>query len=120
MLRKLPKKPKRESRFRSQRHCNHIRGHACVVCDAEAPIEVAHVRLGSGTGMGQKPHDYLAVPLCGGPQGCHQRQHTMGEATFWGHWSSYHGRGVEAIIEELIRTSPVRHEIEAHRRERGA
>ena len=52
LIRKLPKKPKRETRFRSQRHLNHVRSHACVVCDAEAPIEAAHVRLGSGAGMG--------------------------------------------------------------------
>jgi hypothetical protein len=106
MLRKLPKKPKRESRFRSQRHLKHVRSHACVICDAEAPIEAAHVRLGSGAGMGQKPHDYFAVPLC---KDCHQSQHTKGERTFW------QDRDVQAIMGELIRTSPVRREIEAHR-----
>ena len=109
MIRKLPKKAKRETRFRSQRHLNHVRQHACVVCDASAPIECAHVRMGSGAGMGQKPHDYRALPLCGGPEGCHQRQHREGEATFW------QGRDPEAILGELIRTSPVRREIEAHR-----
>lgn len=112
MLRKLPKKPKRETRFRSQRHLNHVRSHACVVCDAEAPIEAAHVRLGSGAGMGQKPHDYYAVPLCGWREdnvGCHRRQHAIGEKTFW------KDLDVQAIMGELIRTSPVRREIEAHR-----
>jgi hypothetical protein len=106
MIRKLPKKAKRETRFRSQRHLNHVRGHACVVCDASAPIEAAHVRLGSGAGMGQKPHDYRALSLC---KGCHTRQHTIGEATFW------QGRDVEAILAEFICTSPARREIEAHR-----
>lgn len=110
MIRKLPKKPKRETRFRSQRHLNHVRQHACVNCDAEAPIEAAHVRLGSGAGIGQKPHDYYAVPLC---KACHQSQHTQGERTFW------HGKDVQAIMGELIRTSPVRREIEAHRAEQG-
>ena len=106
MLRKLPKKPKRETRFRSQRHCTHIRSHACVNCDAEAPIEVAHVRIGSGAGMGQKPHDYWAVPLC---RDCHARQHNIGERTFWD------GKTLPLIIEALIGTRPVRREIEAHR-----
>ena len=106
MIRKLPKKAKRETRFRSQRHLNHVRGHACVVCDASAPIEAAHVRLGSGAGMGQKPHDYHALALC---KDCHARQHTIGEATFW------QGRDPEAILAEFIKTSPVRREIEAHR-----
>ena len=109
MLRKLPKKPKRETRFRSQRHLSHVRSHACVVCDAEAPIEAAHVRLGSDGGMGSKPSDFYAVPLCGGATGCHQRQHTVGERTFW------QDKDPQAIMGELIRTSPVRREIEAHR-----
>jgi hypothetical protein len=108
MLRKLPKKPKRETRFRSQRHLTHVRSFACVCCDAEAPIEAAHVRLGSDGGMGSKPSDFYAVPLCGGPAGCHQRQHREGERTFW------QGKDPHAIIDELIRTSPVRREIEAH------
>jgi len=109
LIRKIPKAPKRSTRWRSQAHCSHVRSHACVVCDAEAPIEVAHVRLGSGAGMSQKPDDWRTVPLCGGPAGCHHRQHTIGEATFW------RSTDVEAIIEELIRTSPKRREIEAHR-----
>ena len=112
MIRKLPKKAKRETRFRSQRHLSHVRGHACVVCDASAPIEAAHVRLGSGAGMGQKPDDWNAVALCGGPDGCHTRQHTVGEQTFWA------GRDVRAIIEEFINTSPVRREIRAAQKER--
>ena len=106
LIRKLPKSPKRETRFRSQRHLNHVRSHACVNCDAEAPIEAAHVRLGSGAGMGQKPHDYFAVPLC---KACHAAQHTQGERTFW------QDKSVQAIMGELIRTSPVRREIEDYR-----
>ena len=115
-IRKIAKAPKRSSRFRSQKHLNHVRSHACVVCDASAPIEVAHVRLGSGAGMGQKPHDYLAVALC---KGCHRRQHEQGERTFWGAWEQYHERGVQAIMGEFIASSPVRREIEAHRAEHG-
>lgn len=109
MLRKLPKKPKRETRFRSQRHLKHVRSFACCACDSEVNIEAAHVRLGSDGGMSMKPSDFYAVPLCGGPHGCHQRQHTQGERTFW------HGKDVQAVMGELIRTSPVRREIEQHR-----
>lgn len=107
-LRKLPKKAKRDGRFRSQKHCGHIRQHACVVCDASAPIEVAHLRLGSGAGMGQKPHDWQATPLC---KSCHAKQHLIGEETFWREAE----RDPLAIIEALIRTSPDRRKIEAHR-----
>jgi hypothetical protein len=110
LIRKLPKKPKRTERFISPRHRNHIRQHACVRCGAEAPIECAHVRLGSMAGISRKPDDFRAVSLCGGPDGCHQLQHTVGEASFW------QGRDVEALIAEFIRTSPVRREIEAHQR----
>lgn len=108
LIRKLPKAPKRSSRWRSQAHCNHVRSHACVVCDAAAPIEVAHVRLGSGAGMGEKPHDYLTVPLC---KSCHHTQHTRGERSFWGDVLI----DPQAVIAELIATSPKRREIEAHR-----
>jgi hypothetical protein len=109
LIRKIAKAPKRSSRFRSQKHLNHVRSHACVVCDAEAPIEAAHVRLGSDGGMGSKPSDYYAVALCGGATGCHQRQHTVGERTFW------QGRDPQAIIAAFIASSPARREIEAHR-----
>lgn len=109
MIRKLPKRKRTTDRWQSQRHRNHVRGHACVMCDAEAPIEVAHIRLGTDGGMGKKPSDFWTVPLCGGPEGCHARQHREGERTFWGN------RDPRAICEALIRTSPVRREIEAHR-----
>lgn len=99
---RLPKKQKRETRWRSQKHCNFIRSHACSVCHATAPIEVAHVRLGSGAGLGQKPHDYRTVSLC---RECHMRQHTLGEATFWA------DRNVEALIDAFCAASPVAREI---------
>ena len=63
--------------------------------------------------MGKKPSDYYTVALCGGPDGCHARQHRVGEQTFW------QGKPLHAIIAQFIKTSPVRHEIEAHMRERG-
>jgi len=108
LIRKLPKKKRVSDRYTSQRHRNHVRGHACVVCDAEAPIEVAHVRLGTDGGMSKKPSDYYTVSLC---KDCHARQHTEGERTFW------RGKNVGDIIEAFIRTSPVRAEIHQHRRD---
>jgi hypothetical protein len=110
MIRKLPKKVKRDGRFRSQRHLSHIRSHACVVCDASAPIEAAHVRIGSGAGMGQRPHDFFATSLC---KDCHQRQHTVGERTFW------QGKDVGAIIRAFIKTSPAAREIRQFMAENG-
>ncbi len=110
---RIQKKQKRASRWRSQAHCNFVRSHACCMCGSTAAIEVAHVRNGSGAGLGQKPDDWRTVSLCGTPRGCHHRQHTQGEQTFW------QGKDVEALIEAFIAASPKRHEIERVRKERS-
>jgi hypothetical protein len=105
---RIPKKPKRQSRWRSQAHLSFVRSHACSNCGSMAAIEAAHVRLGSHTGIGQKPDDFRAVSLC---RDCHQRQHT-GEATFW------KDRNVEDLIAAFIKASPKRREIEQEMKER--
>jgi hypothetical protein len=107
---RIPKKPKRASRWRSQAHCNFVRQHACTNCGSVVAIEVAHVRKGSGAGIGQKPDDWNTVSLC---RECHQMQHSMGEDSFWG------DRDPRAVIAAFIQASPRRMEIEALRRERG-
>lgn len=107
--RKIPKAPKRSSRWRSMSHCNFVRGHACSVCDSTSGIEVAHVRLGSGAGMGQRPDDWRTVSLC---RDCHATQHRVGERTFW------HGIDVEKLIEAFCKASPKAHEIRQAKRER--
>lgn len=108
---RLPKKAKRSTRWRSVAHCNHVRGHACSIdgCTGR-PIEVAHVRLGSGAGVGQKPDDFRTLSLC---RDHHAEQHRAGERTFW------QGRDVEALIAFFNRTSPKRREIEEAMKERG-
>lgn len=111
---RIPKKAKRATRWRSQAHCNFVRSHACSMCGSTAAIEVAHVRLGSGAGIGQKPDDWNTVSLCGGPQGCHARQHREGERTFWVDLDQPY-----QLVEAFIKASPKRHEIEQVRRERG-
>jgi len=103
---RIPKATKRSSRWRSQAHCNYVRSHACSICHAIAPIEVAHVRLGSGAGMGQKPDDWHTVSLC---KPCHTRQHEQGERTFWA------GTDVAALIDSFCVDSPRKHEIRMHR-----
>ena len=118
LLQRIPKKAKRSTRFRSQAHLAHVRKHACVNCGLVANIEAAHVRIGSGAGIGFKPDDYRAVPLCGG-DGCHRDQHQRGERTFWDDFAVLKGHTVEEVIAELIRTSPRRREIEAAMEERG-
>lgn len=107
-----PKPAKRASRWRSLAHCNFVREHNCSVegCPSTEPTEVAHVRMGSGAGMGQKPDDWRTVSLC---KTCHQRQHNVGEPSFW------RGVDIEALIAEFCRRSPKSHEIVAKKRERG-
>lgn len=60
----------------------------CLNCGME-PSEAAHVRFasaafGKASGMGRKPPDSAAVPLCAG---CHRldrgAQHSRGERMFW-------------------------------------
>jgi len=104
--RRIPKASKRSSRWRSAAHCNFVRSHECSVCGSAAGIEVAHVRMGSGAGMGQKPDDHRTVSLC---KPCHQKQHNIGEPTFWA------GRDVDALIEAFCKASPRAREIRDHR-----
>ena len=108
--RRIPKPAKRSSRWRSAAHCNFVRSHACCNCGSDVAIEVAHVRLGSGAGMGQRPHDYLTVSLC---RDCHRKQHTIGEATFW------KGQDVQALIEAFCKASPKAREIREARNANG-
>lgn len=110
---RIPKPPKRYSRWRSQAHLKFVRGFACSVhgCDGR-PIEVAHVRKGSGAGLGQKPDDWRAVSLC---HHHHRAQHQRGESTFWQEIAC---RDPEKLIAEFIAASPKRAEIERVKRER--
>lgn len=113
---RIPKKPKRASRWRSQAHCNFIRSHGCCVIGCTGrPIEVAHVRLGSGAGMGQKPDDWNTVSLC---QEHHAMQHRMGEQSFW-HSGNVSISHPDTLISAFCKRSPKAREIEAVKRERG-
>lgn len=107
---RIPRKPKRSSRWRSQAHLAFVRKHACANCGAMSAIEAAHVRNGSGAGIGQKPDDWNAVSLC---RECHSRQHQVGEETFW------KGRDVGLLVEAFCKASPKRLEIEQIKRERS-
>jgi hypothetical protein len=58
----------------------------CAVCGSYKGIEAAHYRSGDpryskpSTGMGERPHDRWALPLCGDH---HREQHSMNEVDFW-------------------------------------
>src|SRR6516162_12056 len=73
------RKPEPNSRTRVQ-HLAFVRQLPCVACGKAAPSEAAHVRTGTDGGVGMKPGDRYAVPLC---DACHAKQHRIGELTFW-------------------------------------
>ena len=105
----LPKrrKPKRsgirdgDGPIRCPAHLQWVRGHECAIAGAlcEGPIEAAHVRMGLAGGMGMKPGDDRAVPLCAGH---HRGQHTVGEAAFW----RLHGIDPIRLAANLASRSP--------------
>jgi hypothetical protein len=72
-------KRKPDTRLRV-RHLAFVRQLPCVACGKAAPSEPAHVRTGTDGGVGMKPGDRYAVPLC---TACHAKQHRVGELTFW-------------------------------------
>jgi len=111
---RIPKKPKRETRWRSQAHCTFVRSHACSACGSTAAIEVAHVRNGSGAGMGQKPDDWRTVSLC---HECHAEQHSVGEESFWTLFRCTRGITVYDLIEAFCKASPKASEIKRIRQE---
>lgn len=122
---RIPKPAKRASRWRSIAHCNHVRGFACAMCGSKTNVVAAHVKMGAHTGTGQKGDDWLTAPLCDGPfsnidgmLGCHDRQHVIGERSFWKEYEQKHGQSVERLLAELSAASPKRHEIEQIMRER--
>lgn len=106
--RRIPKQRKRESRWRSAAHCNFVRSHECCVPECgRRPIEVAHIRVGTGAGMAQKPSDYFTISLC---QAHHSEQH-RGERSF----EVKHGLDALALADEFARKSPRAAEIRVHR-----
>jgi len=119
---RIARQPKRSSRWRSPAHRKHVASFACAMCHSKTNVVAAHLRMGSGAGLGTKPDDWLTAPLCEsvvGGIGCHNVQHMVGERTFWLEYEQRHGQTVYQLIEALIASSPKRFEIERVRKERG-
>lgn len=80
----------REPRVECAAYLAFVRQKPCCVCAAPAPSQAAHIRMGCekigkrSTGIGEKPSDRWAVPLC---SDCHLdapgAQHRIGEFPFW-------------------------------------
>ena len=103
--RRIPKAPKRASRWRSQAHCNFVRSHNCCVPGCLArPIEVAHVRRAFNSGVGVKPSDRWTISLC---RDHHSEQH-RGDQTF----EAKYGIDCLALSIEFMKASPHRIKLE--------
>lgn len=76
-----------------------VRGFACSACGSTVAIECAHIRNGTGGGLGVKPSDRWCVSLC---KDCHGLQHTVGEKSFW----QLNGKDPLALAEAFARKSP--------------
>jgi hypothetical protein len=74
---KRPRRPKREI---AAGHLAAIRRCPCLSCDNDSGSEAAHLRLNHRGATSLKPGDRWTLPLC---RECHERQHTIGEVTFW-------------------------------------
>lgn len=86
---------------RSSKYLKWLRKLPCVVCQTiTKPTEAAHVRFGNDGGMGLKPSDYRAVPLC---HDCHTYQHTVGEPSFWRDYQMQSGHSIDDVILQLMR-----------------
>ena len=79
-------------------HLAFLRTLPCVRCANPISSEAAHIRFGEPragkrpTGLGERPSDAWAVPMCGE---CHRLQHGGGEREFW------RGSGIDPIFVAL-------------------
>ena len=92
----------REKRVRCPSHLKWVRGFHCAVEGClNLPVEAAHVRRGTDGGMGMKPSDFWAIPLC---QTHHRQQHFLGEESF----ETTYALNMRALAREFSARSPHR------------
>lgn len=95
--------------IRSDSHLRWVRGFECCCAasgNCEGRIEAAHVRSETDGGMGVKPSDRYAVPLCSGH---HAEQHRLGEGPF----EALYKISMRKIADALWAKSPHRAAAEA-------
>lgn len=107
----LPKRIDRKSHkqdraaLRSPGHRAWVRSHHCCVPGCEdMPIECAHVRRSSNSGMGVKPSDAFTVALCKE----HHAESHRGERSF----EARYGLDLMKLANEFFCKSPHRHKLE--------
>lgn len=80
----------RHPRHHDEKYLRWVRRQPCCICGKRAPNEAAHIRAASPshdkrpTGMGERPDDRWAVPMC---RGDHREgrdsQHANNELAWW-------------------------------------
>jgi len=80
---------------RNPKYLAFVRSLPCCATGSTWEVQAAHVRIGSGAGIGMKPSDFRAVPLIAS---AHHDQHQHGERTFW----KLTGMDPEAAIRETL------------------
>lgn len=81
---------------REPRYLAWLRYQPCCVC-GRLPSIGHHPRLPGAAGMGQKPDDRTAVPLCFGHHTGREGVHQVGERAFW----PRHGADPVAVAKRL-------------------
>lgn len=87
---------KRAPRQFNDKHLDSLRELPCCVCGNNIETQAAHIRYSEARvakdnpGVGQKPHDFWCVPLCGKH---HDEQHRAGDEKAW--WDS---KGIDPIL----------------------
>lgn len=81
---------RRENALRNKKHLMELTELPCMFCSAEPCWEAHHIRKGTDGGMGKKPSDCWAIPVC---VICHGLIHTKGEITYY----AKHGYTVEDV-----------------------
>jgi Putative HNHc nuclease len=94
----------KEPRERDEAYLALIRKLPCVIC-SRSPCDAAHIRMGSRlhakslTGMGRKPSDKWALPIC---HPHHMEQHAIGERPFF----KIHGIDPIVVARDLWAARP--------------
>ena len=94
-------------------YLQYVRGFVCCVpgCDTGARIQTHHIRKGTNTAAGVKPHDRHAVPMCAIH---HSKYHDDGHQSF----ERNYGIDLMAIANQLWRSWPKRWTYERENEER--
>lgn len=112
--RRIPKKPKRTGRWKSQAHRDFVRSHECIVPGCtRRPIEVAHLRNGTDAAAGRKASDWFTVSMCGGIEGHHAEEHNLGEESF----QKKYGINLHALAAMFAAASPRAFQIQLAKQE---